>query len=365
MKNKSTYKNSEDEIDLLKLFKAIWKEKKIIIRFVMVFGLIGLFIAVFSEKEYVASTTVVLQTGGNKVGGNLGGFAAIAGINLGGGESEDIPASLYPEIVQSIPFQKKLLNAFLKFPNIKGEITYKEYYEKYKSNNVLSVIRSYTIGLPGKVINLFKSEPRNTIESEVEKDSIYRVSVKEYDLFKQLNGQLVIDNNKKGGFIKITFSMPEALASAQMVKKAQELLQKSITNFKIKKTEKGYKFIEERYNELKKDFTKKQAVLASFRDRNQGRITSRSQSRLNTLRSEYDLAYSIYSEVAKKLETQKIKLKEKTPVFTIIKPVSVPVTKSKPKRVIILVTWLFLGVVFGIGFLLVKKWLYDLNMNSK
>ncbi|WP_237276376.1 Wzz/FepE/Etk N-terminal domain-containing protein [Tenacibaculum ovolyticum] len=357
--------NSEEEIDLSELFRTIWRGKKTIIRFITIFGIIGLFIAIFSEKQYVASTTVVLQTGGSKVGSNLGGLAAIAGINLGGGSTGGLSTALYPQIVQSVPFQRELLNVSLKFSNVKEEITYREYYEKYKKNNILSVIRNYTIGLPGKVINLFKKEPNNNSITEMPEDSIYRVSVKEYSLFKQLKGQLGIDNNKKGRFIKISFSMPEALPSAQMAQKARELLQKSITNFKIQKTKEEYTFIEERYNELKKDFSKKQAVLASFRDRNQGLITSRSQSRLESLQSESNLAFSIYSELAKQLETQKIKLKENTPIFTIIEPVSVPVIKSKPKRIMILFIWLFLGTVFGMGFLLGKKWLKSLNTDKK
>ena len=151
--------------------------------------------------------------------------------------------------------------------------------------------------------------------------------------------------------------MPEALPSAQMTKKVQELLQKSITNFKIQKSKEEFKFIEERYNEVKKDFGEKQALLASFRDRNQGLITARSQSRKESLQSEYNLAYSIYSELAKQLETQKIKLKENTPVFTVIEPVSVPVTRSKPKKVVILAIWIILGVFLGVVLILGKKFI--------
>jgi LPS O-antigen subunit length determinant protein (WzzB/FepE family) len=359
MENKNI-DNSGDEIDLSELFKAILGSKKMIIRFITIFGLIGLFIAVFSEKEYTASTTLVPQTTGNKVGGNLGGLAAMAGINLGGGENtENIPPSLYPEIVQSFLFQKELLKVPLKFSHVEKKITYKEYYEKYKKGNVLSFIKDYTVGLPGKLFSLLGK--KTIVETEIRKDSIYRVSLEENSLFKQLQTQLTLDINSKDGFIKIAFSMPEALPSAQMTKKVQELLQEAITRFKTQKTKDEFKFIEERYNELKKDFGNKQAVLASFRDRNQGLITSRSQSRLESLQSDSNLAYSVYSELAKQLENQKIKLKENTPIFTVIEPVSVPVVKSKPKRLLILVVWLFLGFFLGIGFVFGKKWISDLK----
>ena len=358
MEHKNTH-NAEDEIDLLALFKTIWQGKKTIIRFLIIFGCIGLFIAVFSAKEYTASVTLVPQTGGSKISGNLGGLAAMAGINLGGGNEEGIPPALYPKIAQSIPFQKELLSVSLKFSHVKKEITYKEYYEKYKKRNVLSFLRSFTIGLPKKMLSFFKRKNINRVE--VSNDAIFRVSEIENALFKQLQEQLLMENNSKDGFVTISFSMPEALPAAQMVKKIQELLQKMIINFKIQKTKDEFNFIEGRYKELKKDFEEKQKKLASFRDRNQGLSTSRSRSHLESLQSEYNLAYSIYSELAKQLETQKIKLKENTPVFTVIEPVSIPIDKSKPKRGLIILVCLFLGLFFGSIFVLGKKWFNDLK----
>jgi LPS O-antigen subunit length determinant protein (WzzB/FepE family) len=73
------------------------------------------------------------------------------------------------------------------------------------------------------------------------------------------------------------------------------------------------------------------------------------------LQSEYDLAYSVYSGLAKQLETQEIKVKEDTPIFTIIEPVFIPLDKKAPKRSLILVVWVFLGVVISVGYVLVKQ----------
>ncbi|WP_233890365.1 Wzz/FepE/Etk N-terminal domain-containing protein [Tenacibaculum piscium] len=359
MENKNIGEKSEGEIDLLTILKILKKGKKTIIRFTVIFALIGLFIAIFSPKEYTASTILVPQLSKGKVSGNLGGLAALAGINLGGGETESISPNLYPKITESILFKKELLNVPLTFSYLEKEVTYQEYYLKHKKTNVLSFIKQYTIGLPGKLIGLFKSKEVAT--QEVIKDAIYRVSLEEIKLFGNLGNQLALDINGKEGYVKISFSMPEALPAAQMTEKVKDLLQKSITDFKVKKTKQEYIFIEERYKELKKDFEKKQATLANFRDRNQGLVTSRSKSRLESLQSDYNLAYTIYSELAKQLESQKIKLKENTPVFTVIEPVSVPVIKSKPQRGMIFIIWLFLGFVAGIGIVSTKYWIKKLK----
>ncbi len=362
MENK-VKRDSQEEIDLLELFKTIWEGRKTVAKFLIVFGLIGVFIAIFSAKEYTASITLVPQTSDSKVGGNLGGLAAMAGINLGGGATESIPPTLYPKIAQSVPFRRELLQTNLRFSNVEKEVTYQEYYDKYTKFNLLKTIKEYTIGLPGKVFGLFKKRPPRIIE--VENDSIYRVSLEENELFRQLEEQLVIDNNSKEGFIQISFSMPEALPSAQMVKKAQILLQKAITNFKIEKAKQELNFIQKRYNEVKEDFEKKRVILASFRDQNQGLITARSQSYLKRIESEYNLSFNLYSELAKKLETQKIRVKEDTPIFTVIKPTSIPIEKSKPKRLLIVIVWGFIGLIIGGVVLFVKKILSSLKDRLK
>lgn len=347
----------EEEIDILELFQTIWKRKRIIFRSVAVFGVIGLFVAVFSPKEFTAKTIVVPQTQQSSKGGNLGGLAAMAGINIEGNSSNDISPMLYPKIVSSIPFLKELLKVSLKFNDLDSEVTYEEYYEVHKKVNLLEAIKRYTIGLPGVILKMFKRDGKDEALLVKKTDSIYRLTRKEKDLFNQIQSQLKVESNDKEGFVTIYFSMPEAEASAKMLQKAQELLQSFITEFKINKAKEELIFIEERYSDAKKEFDKKQYTLANFRDRNRNLSTSRSQARLQRLQSDYNLAFGVYSELAKKLEGQRIEVKKNTPVFTVIEPVSVPVQKSKPKRVMILIVWLFLGGVLGVVSVFIREWI--------
>ncbi len=363
MNTEHLHTQNEDEIDLLELVQKVWAGRKTILKFLIIFGLIGLFIAIFSETEYTASTTVIPQTSeGNKMG-SLGGLAAMAGISLGGGESTNgISPKLYPKITASIPFKRAVLNAPLKIDGVSEKVTFKEYYQKYYSPSLLYYIKKYTIGLPSVILGSSKSGDKQ--DTVVENDSIYRISSFEKGLFDRINSQLSVDVNDKEGFVKISFSMPEALASAQMVKSVQDLLQKSVTEFKIKKLKNDYQFIEESYENAKQNFLKKQAILSEFKDRNHGLVLSRSQGRSDRLQAEYNLAYNMYSEFAKQLESQKIKLKQNTPIFTILDPVSVPTEKSKPKRAMILIIWLFLGGVLGTGVVLGREFINGLKKDN-
>lgn len=151
--------------------------------------------------------------------------------------------------------------------------------------------------------------------------------------------------------------MPQAKAAAQMVQKAQVLLQDAITDFKIQKAKDQLAFVGERYAEKEKEANLAQQKLANFRDRNKNVSTAKAQTELERLTAEYNLVYGVYSELAKQLETQKIQVKENTPVFTVIEPVSVPIQKSKPKRAMILVIWTFLGGIVGVGMVFGKEFL--------
>jgi len=58
--------------------------------------------------------------------------------------------------------------------------------------------------------------------------------------------------------------------------------------------------------------------------------------------------------VSGQLEQAKLQLEKDTPVFSVIRPVSVPVEKSAPKRSLIVVIWGFLAVVLSAGFALTR-----------
>jgi len=243
----------------------------------------------------------------------------------------------------------ELLQTKLTFEGIDHPVTYQDYYENYHKIGVLGGIKKYTIGLPGILIGVIKGKDVADKGVSNSKDDIIRITEKQEELFKQLSEQISISFNDKDGYIDLSVKMPEATAAAQLTKKTQTLLQNMVTSFKVEKAENQLQFIENSYEEAEGDFKRKQAALAYFQDNNQSYSSARSQTRLANLQADYNLAFGVYSELAKQVETQKIQVKEDTPVFTIVEPVSVPNLKSKPNRPMIVIIWLFLGFIAGIG----------------
>jgi len=348
----------EDSIDLVAFIKTIWDNRRTVIKTTLIFMAIGLFIGIFSDKEFTASTTILPQTKGSlKLGGSLGGLAAMAGINLGSlGSGSGMSPMLYPKIINSIPFQKELLQTPL---NVKGQdkpVTYTKYFTDVYSPNLLGYIVKYTIGLPGVIRKALKSKA--TIPSGIEGgEQMFSITPDEKELIKNLKKQISLDINKIDGYVTITAKMPEAVAAAQLAERVQELLQQYIIKFKVQKSEAQLKFIQGRYKAKEAAFKKVQQQLATFTDRNQNVTTAMAQTKLQSLQSEYDLAYGVYAELAKQLESQQIQVKQDTPVFTILKPVSIPIERTSPKRKIILLIWMFLGILASIGIIYGKAYL--------
>ena len=356
---KHTNTTTEDEIDLIQLAKTLWDGRRTVIRTTIIFMVIGFLVAIFSAKEYTASTTMMPQSAdGKKLGGSLGGLAAMAGINLGGMGGSEIAPTLYPKIVYSIPFQKELMQTPLTIKGQDHSVTFADYYSTIASPGVFGYIKKYTIGLPGVIIKAIRGDAPKTSGGS---QQLISISEDEKKLIDILADQLSIDVNDKDGYVGLSAKMPEAIAAAQLATRAQELLQNAIIKFKSQKAKGQYKFIEERYSEKKQEFEALQNKLAKFRDRNRNVSTATAQTEQERLQAEYNLVYGVYSELAKQMETQLIQVKENTPVFTVLEPVSVPIEKSKPNRPLILVIWTFLGGIVGVGIICMKLTLNNMT----
>lgn len=357
---------ADDEIDLLALVRTIWDGRKTIVISIIIGAIIGVFVAVFSPKEYTASTVMVPQLGDSqsKLGG-LGGLAALAGISLDASPGAELSPMVYPQITGSIPFQLELMNTPLNFQDHSQPITLFEFYTKYSKSSVTGTILKYTIGLPGVIIKAIKGKPKELMLPNDSTKHPILLSKDQYEVKKALDEIVSLEVNAKEGYLTLSTRMSEALPSAQLAQKAQDLLQRYITEFKIEKVKANLDFIQGRYNETKAEFEKAQVSLAIVSDRNKNFTSGLSQIETDRIQTRYTISFGVYQELAKQLEQAKIQVKKETPVFTIVEPVTVPSEKSKPKKAMILFIWIFLGGMLGVGIIFGREYLGDLKNKWK
>lgn len=357
-------KQEETEIDLIEVIRKLWAKRKFILKVTVVFMALGVLIALFSPKEYTAGCTMVPQIGEKTTGGNLSGLAAMAGINLGSNSGGDVlMPNVYPKILSSVPFQKELMQTEVKFEDYEQPVRLLDYYtgEEYRKFSLLGTIKKYTIGLPGLILGALSKEEAIPGLPDSASSGIQSLSKEEDDCMKILANLVTLTVNDKEGYITLSASMPEPVAAAQLAYKVQVLLQKYVTEFKIEKARANLEFIEERYADAKSEFERKQEELAEFRDANRNFASAVAKTTEERLSNEYAVVLGVYSELAKQREQANIQVKEDTPIFAVVEPVTVPTERSKPKRALICVAFTFLGGFCGVGLVLVLPFLAQVS----
>jgi LPS O-antigen subunit length determinant protein (WzzB/FepE family) len=343
--------DNTDEIDLIELLKKIYLEKKFIFKISVLAALFGVVYALFQPNEYTSSTTFIPQlSSGIKTGGSsLSGLASLAGINIGSMESSsEFPPTLYPQVVNGVPFRVELLSNEITLNN--ELVAVKDYLEKKSSFNILGTIKKYTIGLPSLILSSFKNQKEYTNESK-----IYSITNDDQKLFKILKNNLSLSINEKEGFITISFTDTNKNIAAQITQISQNLLQEKIIEFKNKSSREMLDFALKQYSDKKESYEKLQDERAVFVDKNINISSSLFQNKLSRLESEVNISESIVQQLASQVEQAKLQVNKDTPVFTTIKPVTIPFERSAPKRSLIVITFLFLGFVLSCGYVLVKE----------
>jgi LPS O-antigen subunit length determinant protein (WzzB/FepE family) len=105
--------NSDDEIDLLELWRAIWSGKLLIIFISFVFAVSSILFALSKPDVYKASILLSPASsdsagGMGALAGQFGGLASLAGISLGGGGSDKTVLAL--EIIKSRAFLENFIS---------------------------------------------------------------------------------------------------------------------------------------------------------------------------------------------------------------------------------------------------------------
>lgn len=359
-----------DEIDLVDLIRKLWMKRKFILKVTAIFLLIGLFIALFSSVKYTASCTVVPQSGEEKTGG-LGGVAAMMGVNLGTAMMAvgTLSPEIYPEIVKSVPFTLEIMQTPIVTEKSNGKpITLYTYYteKQYQDKNVLGSIKKYTLGLPGVILGSFrKEEPMDEIVQTADSVTVYSLNKEEKEVYETIQESMQVTPNDKEGYVSISYSFPEAKPAAEITDYLYRTLEKYVASFKSEKLEDNLQFVEASYETARKDFLQAQSRLAAFQDANRGLATATARSTETRLQSEFNIAFSVYNELAKQREQARIAVKENQTILTLVNPAVVPHEKSEPRRIIILIGFLFLGIIVACCWVLGKPFVQNLFREIK
>ena len=352
---RQTSARSKDLIDPIALLSKLIRNWKFIVRVSIISVLIGVTIAVLTLNDYTASSmfTPNASSSGREKSG-LMGLASLAGINIASmtESSGEISPMLYGKIVESTIFKRELLNSPLK--NFGEAKTLRDYFVQNSSPTIFGIIKEYTLGLPSKILRLFKKEQQNSIPKSF--NGIESVSNEDYEYFKIINQEiLTLSINDRDGYIEMIARSKNPQLSAQIAKNAESILQEQIIAIKTKSSLELMNYLKQQYLLKKQLLNQAQNNLSSFIDRNMNISRSTFSNKKIRLESELNTANAVFQNVVTQLEQVKLQVAKDTPVFSIVKPVVVPNEKSGPIRSLMVLTWLFLGISVSTGLVLIRE----------
>ena len=353
-KNMNEINGEEKEIDLMELAMKLWAQRKRIAKWCVCGAVAGLVVAFSIPREYTSSVKLAPEiTDGKAGGGGLSALASMAGFSAGSASGADaVYPQLYPDVVGSIPFLTDLFDVKVETKADHEVFTVRQYLE----NETRSPWWSMILGLPGKIIGLFKSS--EDIDENHKLDN-FQLTVDENRLVDQLSKLVTASVDQKTSVVTIAVTMQDPLVSAILADTVVTRLQEYITDYRTNKARNDLAYAELLNEEARANYYDAQQRYASYLDHNQGIAFRSAQTERDRLENEASLAFSLYNQTAQQVQKARAKVQETTPVYAVISPATVPVKPVKPRKAMILIGFVFLAFVASAAWILFGEPMID------
>ena len=331
--------NTKDKIDLLAIMKTLWKNKRLFGLSCGVAFVVGAVVAFSIPKTY--KTKVVLApeiSNSSSMSESLSDIASMVGVNLGkGGSSVDaIYPEIYPQIINSTPFLTSMFN--VKVTSLDGEVKEMPLYNYLLSHQKVPWWDKILQGILG----LFSSKGSGEAQIKVNN---FRLTEEQEGILHQVENMVTCSVDKKTNIITISVTAQDALISASLADTVQTKMQQYVTNYRTKKARNDLAYSQKLFSEAKAQYIKAQQTFGNYSDANTDPILQSFKAKQDELENEMQLRYNIYNQTSQQLQMARAKVQERTPAFTQIQPATVPLKKDGPKRMTIVLGFMFFAIV--------------------
>lgn len=331
-------KKNIEVIDLRVIFNKILANKKLYFKVLPIVFVLSCAYILCIPRTYTSSLSLAPEmNNSSSLGGTIGSLASSFGFDLGSMETSDaINPMLYPDLMEDNGFIVGLFD--IKVVSADGEIkcNYYDYLTKHQDEPFWSK------GI-GCIKNLF-AEKETPIKGS-SKSSPYMLSKKQDGIVEGIRKDITISIDKKTAVITITAQAQDPLICKTLADSVKERLQVFITNYRTSKSRIDEEYYKNLATEAKHEYEKARQLYGSYADANTDLQLASLRSKQEDLENDMQLKYNAYSTMMTQYQAAKAKVQERTPAFTIVKGAAVPVKASGPKRMIFVISMLFLAFI--------------------
>lgn len=347
-------KNKEDVIDLREVFALLKKKKKIFFIALPIVLVISSFIIISVPRTYSTDTVLAPEENIATAGGSLSDIASSFGINMATKTSMDaIYPSLYPNLMEDNGFVSELSNIKVKTLDGSVDTTYYAYLRKHQKS-------PWWTEATRVVKKLFKSTKKVTTNKQFDP---YQLSELDDGILNKIRNDITISVDKKNDVITIATKAQDALVCKTIADSVRERLQAFVTEYRTAKARKDVEYYKKLTLDAKRDYEKIRKEYVSSADANMDVVLESYKSKTEDLENDMQIKYNTYTALANQLSAARAKLRETTPVFTLLKGAAVPVRPTGPKRMIFVLAMLVLAFICISGYIL-KGYLFGISKDK-
>ena len=333
--------SEESSIDFGKIFQDLMKYKKLYYKVLAIAAVIAVVYTLSLPNYYNVTVKLSPELNSTRRGSSLSSLASSFGLNLNSAMANSTEAlfpTLYPDLMNSVAFHTTLFN----IPVHRDRDTEVMTYYDYLLNEQKSPWWSAAIGGVMKGIGSLLAGS-DTLSKSKKDVNPFRLTKRQTAIAKAIDKLVVCDVDKKTLVITIQVTDQDPVVCATMADSVQERLQTFITEYRTSKARNDLEYSQKLYVEAKREYDKARQMYATFADANQDLILQSVRMRQVDLENEMQLKYNAYNAIASQLQSAKAKVQEETPAFTTLQSATVPIRPVGPRKVRIVLVFLFLA----------------------
>ena len=336
MEKKSRLEELVNDISVIRhCFGVVWSNRNTYIKYMVIAAIASIVVSFSIPKTFSAKVMLAPENQNT-----ASGLATLIGVDVASGNSDAYTVDLYPMLISSTDFITGLFDVRLSVSDLPEGITYYDYISNHQ--------KIAWWGYPGKMLGKMLSSLRSGSKEKEAKPMVVRsLTGEQLGICGTIKEKIRCTVNAASGIITVTVYDQNPEVTVLIADTVVNRLNNFILDYRTSKAKSDYNYIEGMCVAARQKYVDAQTQLAEFLSTHTSIHSALFKKEQQYLENEFQLAYSGYSSLVSQLELARAKVLEATPVYTIIESAYVPLAADSPKKIVMLVLFVFFAFVIA------------------
>ena len=343
------------EIDIVAIVKKVLKDKWSLLVFFIIFAVLGVTVALMTPRTYSTDVVVAPELSSGSMPEGLSDIASMVGVDLNNGNKSSVDAiypQIYPDVISSNDFIVQLFNIPVTTEGAKNSKTYFDHITKDAKKGFWDYPKTWMGNIVKKITG--KKDTTNLADASTVIDPVHLNKVQS-DIRDAIRSQVTCVVDKKTNVITITAKDFDRFVSAEVADTVQKRLRNYIIEYRTKKFKQDVAYAQSLVDTAEAKYVKTRNAYTAFAEANTDVTQESFVTKRDEMENNMQMRYTNYTQALQQLQVAQAKLREHTPVFTVIQEASVPFKPSGTPRSLIVLGYVLAGLFFDAIWVLLLK----------